>query len=200
VAGRPVPGPATPDPAHAHSPAPDPAAVLPAVPPADLVELGVVHGAFGVRGWAHIEPHSPEAEVLRGTRRWWLLREGSPALAVNITGVRVHGTGLVAKWEGCDTPEGVQARHRARISVSRADFPPIPAGEHYWVDLVGLRVVNRSGVLLGEVTGLRNNGAHDILEIGSAQGAELLIPVVGPHIDAIDAAAREVRVDWEADW
>jgi 16S rRNA processing protein RimM len=199
MAGRPDRAPASPGPAADFPPEPTAVSRLPARP-TDLVELGALRGPFGVHGWAHVQPHSPEAEVLRAARHWWLERESAMPHCVQVTGVRRHGAGLVAKWEGCDDPEAVDALRGSRILVSRADFPAPAPGEHYWVDLVGMRVVNRAGACLGIVTGLRNNGVHDILEIRAQDGADRLIPVAGPHIDAIDGAAREVRVDWEADW
>jgi 16S rRNA processing protein RimM len=128
---------------------------------------------------------------------------------LEVTGVRAQGSGLVAKWHGCDDPESAEALKGCGIAVSRASFPRLPQGQYYWVDLVGSRVVNRGGQQLGVVSGLRNNGAHDLLEVapaavegGAAPAAPgmLLIPMVPAYIDGVELAARRIRVDWEADW
>ena len=181
--------------------------------PADLVEVGFLRGAYGLQGWVHVQPHSGDAQVLRGARQWWLQRPvvagrpggQEPAVPLEITGVRAQGSALVAKWQGCDDPESAQALKGCGIAVSRASFPRLPAGQYYWVDLVGARVVNRSGAELGVVGGLRNNGAHDLLEVVPAgstadAGAMFLVPMVPAYVDAVDLAERQVRVDWEADW
>jgi len=185
--------------------------------PDDLVEVGFLRGAYGLQGWVHVQPHSGDAQVLRGARRWWLRRpvvegRGSGPLAaepLEITGVRAQGAALVAKWRGCDDPESAQALKGCGIAVSRASFPRLPPGQYYWIDLVGARVVNRAGAELGVVGGLRNNGAHDLLEViagtdpagnSAAGGAMFLIPMVPAYVDAVDLDARQVRVDWEADW
>lgn len=203
MAGRPNRGAsASPPSASADAPVPPAPSAPPA--PAGLIELGVLRGAFGIRGWCHVLPHSPEAEVLRATRRWWLAaREGTRELAprpVRITAVRSHGAALVAKFEGCDQPEPVEALRGARVLVAREDFPPAPEGEYYWVDLVGMQVVNRAGTTLGVVTGLRDNGVHDVLELSGPDATQILIPMVAAYVDAVDAEARCIRVDWEADW
>jgi len=182
-----------------------PTAAAPALPgadapvPSDLVELGVLRGPYGIRGWSHVQSHAPDSPVLRGSRRWWLLCAEGPR-AVEITGVRRQGAGLVAHWAGCDTPEDAQALRGARVTVARTDFPPAGAGEHYWVDLVGMRVVNRAGLELGRVEGVRSNGVHDLIEVRDELGAQRLLPMVERHLDAIDAAAGRILVDWEADW
>jgi 16S rRNA processing protein RimM len=168
-------------------------------PPADLIELGVLRGAYGVKGWVRIAPHDAEAAVLRATRRWWL-KQGDRVAALEVTGVRRQGAGLVGKWTGCDNPEAAEALRGASVSVARGDFPAPPNGEYYWIDLVGARVVNRAGVELGKVTGLRNNGAQDLLEVTGDAGAELLVPMVDAYVDSIDPGSGLIRVDWEVDW
>ena len=168
-------------------------------PAADLVELGAVRGAYGVKGWVRIAPHDIEATVLRATRRWWL-KQGDSVTRLEVTGVRRHGGGIVAKWVGCDDPETAERLRGAQVHVGRSDFPALAEGEFYWVDLVGARVLNRAGVELGKVTGLRNNGAQDMLEVARAEQPEVLIPLVEAYVDAIDAKGGLIRVDWEVDW
>jgi 16S rRNA processing protein RimM len=159
-----------------------------------------VRGAYGVRGWVRISPHSPSADVLRSTRRWWLLG-GEAARELHVSAVRRQGALLVAKWDGCDSPEAAEALKGAAIAVARGDFPPLGGREYYWVDLIGLQVVNRCNRSLGVVKGLRSSAAHDLLEIEPAwQGPEILVPVVADFIDGIDPDAGTIRVNWEPEW
>jgi len=178
---------------------------------ADLVELGLVRGAYGLQGWARVQPYSGEAEVLRKARRWWLLRpqaQGAvptPWGPVEVMDVRAHGAGLVAKWRGCEAPESAEAFKGWRIAVARAEFPRLPDGQYYWVDLIGACVINRSGQQLGTVRGLRNNGAQDLLEVERADAGQtaanpILIPMVEEYVDAVDLVARQIRVDWDLQW
>ncbi len=175
----------------------------PAAPPQDLIEVGVLRGAYGLAGWAHVQAHSQDAETLRRARTWWLMPPGEAPVArrIQVVSVRRHGAGFVAKWQGCDDPEAVQGFKGWRVAASRADFPPLPEGQFYWVDLIGASVSNRRGQLLGQVSGVRNNGAHDLLEVRRAgEGAELLIPMAGGYVESVDLAGRRIAVDWEEDW
>lgn len=209
--------------------------------PVDLVELGRVRGAYGLQGWVHIHPYSGQASLIRVVRQWWLLpahgrpwsrpqpAAGEQAQALDVIGVRGQGAGLIAKWKGCDNPELAQALKGSRIALARAVFPSLPPGQHYWIDLIGVAVVNRAGVMLGTVAGLRDNGAQELLEVaaaapGTAVGAQgsrgvatlsaeagagagaaaadalLLIPMVPAYIEDIDRDAGQIRVDWQPDW
>jgi len=176
--------------------------------------MGLLRGAYGLRGWCRVEPFSAEAQVLRSARTWWLSPPGTTAIAASVpvrlrvTAVRAHGGGLVAKWRGCEDPETAESLKGWRVGVPRSAFPGVPPGQFYWVDLVGARVVNRAGQCLGSVQGLRNNGAHDLLVVAreedsarsDARGNPLLIPVVLAYVEEIDPAAQVIRVDWDAQW
>jgi 16S rRNA processing protein RimM len=166
--------------------------------PEDLVELGAVRGAYGIKGWVRIAPFDAEGLVLQSRRHWWLKR-GAHCEPITVSALRRHGGLLLAKWEGCETPEAAEALKGATVAVARSEFPPAAAGEYYWIDLIGARVVNRAAVELGTVTGLRNYGAQDLLEVSGAAGT-LLVPLVEGYVEAIDTAHKLIRVDWEADW
>ena len=96
------------------------------------------------------------------------------------------------------------------MSACRATaLPPKAEGELYYADLVGLAVVNRQGVRLGQVSqgaGLRRaSGAEcDRERDGEASGAkpavERMIPFVAAYVDAVDVAAGRIDVDWQADY
>ncbi|MEQ8495073.1 MAG: ribosome maturation factor RimM, partial [Gammaproteobacteria bacterium] len=91
---------------------------------------------------------------------------------------------------------------RADIGIRRQQLPPAAPDEYYWVDLIGLTVVNREGARLGEVRGLLETGAHDVLRVvdTSAAGLERLIPFVREvYVLDIDLAGRIMRVDWHVD-
>ena len=49
--------------------------------PQDLIELGRLHGAYGVRGWMKVAPLSPDADALRSVALWWLMDAGGEAAA-----------------------------------------------------------------------------------------------------------------------
>jgi 16S rRNA processing protein RimM len=166
--------------------------------PADLVELGAVRGAYGVKGWARIQPFDAEAAVLRQAERWWLQDKGR-IVSVDVTDLRRHSGLLLVKWQGWETPEAVDAVRGAAVSVPRSEFPTLPAGEYYWSDLIGAQVINRDGVALGRVQSLVNNGAHDLLQVEGSSG-RLLVPLVPAYVDAVDVVSRVIRVDWQVDW
>ncbi len=91
------------------------------------------------------------------------------------------------------------------ICISRTSFPTADPDEYYWVDLIGLEVVERAMVeRLGEVVGLIDTGPHAVLRVapvpGTAAADEILIPFVAAYVDAVSLQERRISVDWGADY
>jgi 16S rRNA processing protein RimM len=101
-----------------------------------------------------------------------------------------------------------EALRGARLFVSRASFPASAEDEFYWVDLIGLTVVNRDGLQLGTVVGLLDTGPAQRAEGAAGKRTrvqkgpvdERLIPFVGAYVDTVDLAGRRITVDWGADF
>ena len=178
--------------------------------PADAVEVGRVQGAWGIQGWLRIQPYSASPEALFSSRRWFLLPpaqgarpfEGSQRLAVRQA--RAHGQAVVASAQGLTDRNVAEQLKGARVFVARSSFPTPAEGEYYWVDLLGLAVVNRQGVALGVVRDLLPTGPQTTLVLAfedeNGQPGERLIPFVSAYVDEVDLPARRIIVDWQADY
>lgn len=183
--------------------------------PEDAVEVGRVADAWGVKGWIKVQPFSSEPDALLAARRWFLKPADTPAVPrpaaasarplpplLTVQGARRHGDVVVAGAAEVPDRNAAEALKGARIFVSRADFPQSGEDEYYWVDLIGLEVVNRQGERLGEVADLIDTGPHTVLRIvdPSAEGGERLVPFVDAYVDRVDLAERRITVDWGLDF
>ena len=91
----------------------------------------------------------------------------------------------------------------SRVFISRASFPVTEKDEYYWVDLIGLQVVNRDGFDLGVVRELLSTGAQTVLVIEFTQDdkpQERMIPFVSVYVDDVDMPGRRILVDWQPDF
>ena len=191
--------------------------------PVDAVEVGFVVGAWGVKGWVRVRPYSSDPQALFSSRRWFLAEAASAGAGVvprggraegaglpNVlreTDARAHGGDVVAAVREVSDRDAAQTLKGARVFVSRASFPTPQDDEFYWVDLIGLTVVNRQGVVLGTVDGLLETGANAVMRVREAQPVEAvssprerLLPFVAAHVDRVDLAGRQILVDWDADF
>jgi 16S rRNA processing protein RimM len=182
----------------------------PADLPADAVEVGRIHDAWGVKGWFKVLPHSASPEALFSSRRWFLQpseRAAKPpftgTVLLRIREAKEHSDTVVAQARDIDDRAIAEALKGSRIFVPRSSFPTAGDDEYYWVDLLGLQVVNREGVVLGEVRDLMATGPQTVLVVGydeAGKPAERMIPFVSAYVDQVDLPGRRITVDWQPDY
>lgn len=170
--------------------------------PEDLVEVGHIRGAYGVRGWIRVKPYSANAEALLTVRNWWI--DKPVYRMVSMLQSRWQGDEVVAFLDGISDRNIAETLQGSVIRISRADFPPLDEGEFYWIDLIGLKAINKEGNHLGIVSGLIENGAHQILQIQAnlpdGKKKELLIPFIDQFVGDVDQSNKTITVDWELDY
>ncbi|MDP3699958.1 MAG: ribosome maturation factor RimM [Hylemonella sp.] len=177
--------------------------------PADAIEVGRILDAWGIKGWFKVQAYSASAEALFSSRRWFLLpsERGAKAFTgpvmLSIQEAKEHSDSVVATSPQVTDRDSAEALRGARIFVARSSFPTPDADEYYWVDLIGLDVVNREEVQLGTVQELLSTGPQTVLVIAYQQDgklAERMIPFVATYVDEVDLKARRIRVDWQPDY
>jgi len=177
--------------------------------PADAIEVGRIADAWGIKGWFKVLSHSADPEALFSSKHWFLMpsergaKTFSGTAALTIIEAKVHSGTVVASAKGVDDRTVAESLRGSRIFVSRANFPTTEKDEYYWVDLIGLEVLNREGLALGVVRELLSTGAQTVLVIESTQDGKLherMIPFVSVYIDDVDMAGRRILVDWQPDF
>ncbi len=177
--------------------------------PADAVEVGRIADAWGVKGWFKVVPHSTTPEALFAAKRWYLqpsergAKAFSGTVQLQIRQAKDHSDTVVAWAQGIDDRDAAEALRGARIFVPRSSFPATTQDEYYWVDLIGLQVINREGVALGQVQELMSTGPQTVLVLAYEQDGkalERMIPFVSAFVDKVDLPEKRITVDWQPDY
>ena len=117
--------------------------------PPDAVEVGRIADAWGIKGWFKVLPYSADPQALFSSKRWFLLPtevgaktfEGVAKLAIKEA--KEHSDVVVACAHDVPDRNAAEALRGARIFIARSSFPTAATDEYYWVDLIGLDVLNR---------------------------------------------------------
>ena len=169
----------------------------------DLVVLGKITSVHGVRGEVKIYSFTDPIDNLLDYRQWTLKRDGDVRQMELVSG-RLQGKVLVAKLKGLDDREVARTFAGFDICVPREQLPDLDDGEFYWYQLVGLKVIDLQGQLLGRVDHLLETGANDVMVVkpcaGSLDDRERLLPYTEQCVQQVDLVAGEMRVDWDADF
>ena len=170
----------------------------------DILKAGRFLGAFGIKGWVKVHSETSPKQNLLGYSPWYLLR-GGQWQQVEVAESAMHDKGPVVRLKGMDDRNAAEALSGIEIGIVAESLPALPKNEFYWRDLIGLKVVNAEGVLLGVVEELLETGANDVMVVvpcaGSVDDGKRLVPwVQGPVVQRVDTDARVIRVDWGTDW
>ena len=89
-------------------------------------------------------------------------------------------------------------RH-ALLQVPESDLPPLPDGEYYRFQLIGLTVVDTTGAVLGTLDEIIETGSNDVYRVHPPEGADVLLPALADVVVSTDLAERRMVVD-PPDW
>ena len=119
---------------------------------------------------------------------------GKQHLPLNLRSCRGHKHAFLVAFEGYNDRERVGELRNQLVQVRADDRPPLPDGDYYHHQLLGLRVVTEAGKLLGVLSKIIETGANDVYLVLPQEGPEILLPAIDSVILNIDLEQGELRV------
>ena len=168
-----------------------------------MVVLGKIVGPHGLRGEVKVHPFADDPLAWSALPQWWIGHDNDPPelwRQTRLISCRLQADQLVAALACLADRNESEAVQGMFVGVPRTDLPPTARNEYYWADLIGLEVINSHDESLGQVLGLIETPANDVLRVGDGVAAERLLPFVASVVLDVDLTAQCVRVEWETDW
>jgi len=160
--------------------------------------VGHINALFGVKGWVKVHSETEPRENILHYDPWYI-GGGNEWRPVRVEAGQRHGKTVIVRLAGVADRDEAASLVGREIAVERRQLAPLGEDEYYWVDLIGLQVVNLEGQGLGTIAQMMATGAHDVMVVGGDR--ERLIPfAMGPVVKAVDLAAGRVVVDWDAEY
>ena len=113
---------------------------------------------------------------------------------MTISGRRVHADGLLIAFRGVAAREEAGQFRNQYVYVLAANRPPLPEGEYYHHQLIGLQVMDEKGKVLGVLAEVLETGANDVYVVRRMQGGEVLLPAIPSVVLEVNLARRQMRV------
>jgi 16S rRNA processing protein RimM len=156
--------------------------------PEDLIIVGEVTRAHGVQGAVRVVPVTDFPERLLVLHEAVLVRRGA-ARPMRVEAAQRDGAGVLMKFAGIDTPDAAEEWKGATVQIPASQAVPIPPGQFYVFEVVGLEVCTPEGTRVGEVVDVIRTGSNDVYVIRPPDGPEILLPAVDSYVHKIDVAA-----------
>ena len=157
------------------------------------ITVGEIGTAHGVRGELRLRPETDFPERLVPGRRVFL--QGPEPRWAEIAGARPQGRGWwLLRLSGVDDRDTAMALRGYLVQVPSTDLPPLPEGQYYHHQIVGLEVVDESGRSLGRVESVERTGANDVYVVRPAGGRTWLLPAIRDVVRRIDPGAGRIEI------
>ncbi|PZX15762.1 16S rRNA processing protein RimM [Palleronia aestuarii] len=159
----------------------------------ELICVGAIAGAFGVRGEVRLKSFCSEPEAIADYSPL-VTEDERRSFEVDLTG-RVKG-GFTARLSGIDSKEAAETLRGTTLHAPRDRLPPLPDDEFYHADLIGLAVLDTGGATLGHVREILNHGATDLLEIATPGHSDtILLPFTRDAVPTVDLPSKRIIAD-----
>jgi 16S rRNA processing protein RimM len=146
------------------------------------VTLAAVAGAHGVTGEVRLKLFGEGVEALK---RYAAFNDG----ALTLKKLRSDNKGgAVARFAEVTDRTAAEKLRGTVLTVPRSAMPALDEGEYYHADLIGLAAVGLDGGPLGQVAGIENYGAGDVLDIETPDGRRAMVPMTAEAVTEWDHA------------
>lgn len=155
----------------------------------DEVAIGRVVGVFGIRGEVKLEPYADSPARYTTLKHATAVWPNGNRRPLDVAGARKHKTHILMRFAGLDTPNEAETLRGVTLVVPLSERAPLPPGQYYVADLVGLTVITTSGETIGPITDVLHTKAHDVYVTDRG-----MIPAVKQYVKAVDMEKRRVVV------
>jgi len=159
----------------------------------EFICIGKIHRAHGIKGDVILDPMTDFPERFRRGRKVYA---GEAHTALTISRVREKAPYLLVGFRELEDETQASEFRNQYVYVRTADLPPLPEGEYYFHQLIGLDAMDISGTKVGILADILETGANDVYVIRKDDGTEELIPDIPQCIKKIDIENRSITIDF----
>ncbi len=159
----------------------------------DWVAVGKIVKPFGVRGDVRVLSLSDVPGRIQGLKQVMLVAPSGRTVSASVIRLREERGGFVIGFDVFSTPEEAAIFRGGLIQIARDQAPPLPEGQYYECDLIGMTVRDEAGLVLGTLEEIVATGGHPVFAV-RREGKEVLIPATRSVVASVDLAGRTMTV------
>lgn len=157
--------------------------------PTGHIALGRVLAPHRLQGDVQIAPLTDVAAHFDEGRQLWL--KGGTRTIERSHWRRGH---VFVKLSGVDSVESAEELRGADVSVPQDLLEPLPEGQFYRFEIVGLTVFDVEGRDLGKIVDVLSTGGNDVYVVRGERG-EVLVPAIEDVVREVDVSSGRMVVE-----
>ena len=157
----------------------------------EYLTIGEITNVHGVHGAVKVTPYTDDLARFKKLKTARIVHRGH-VKEYAVKGVQLQSRFAILKLEGIEDRDAAAFLRGATIEVSRKDAVKLPADTYFIGDLVGCRVLEPDGSVLGVVDDVLSTGSNDVYSVRTEQGKTIMIPAIGQVIKSVDVEKGEI--------
>ena len=153
--------------------------------------IGTVAAPMGIRGELKIDLATDFPDRFKQTKTVYVGEEHRP---MAVEGARRHTDRILLRLAGVPDRTAAEEYRGKHLYVPRSEAMPLPEGQYYYDQIVGLRVVTTVGESLGTIEQVLPTGSNDVYVARDGE-REVLIPAIHDVVKRIDLASGTMLVE-----
>jgi len=113
---------------------------------------------------------------------------------MTIVSTEWHKGRAIIKLDTIDSIEQAEKLRGQAVEIPRSQVQPLPEGQYYHFQLIGLEVWTSQGELLGNITQILTAESNDNYVVSGAKG-EILIPAIEDVVKCVDLDNGRITIE-----
>ena len=126
--------------------------------------------------------------------QWVYIEKGNKLEKYHIENVRYFNKFVLVKFREINDISHAESLREIYLKVDRENAVKLPEGRFFISDLIGCRVFEEDGNILGELTDIIQTGSNDVYVTMGKNKREILIPALKSVVKEINIEAGEIIV------
>ena len=150
-----------------------------------LLWVGRIVKTQGIKGQVRVPSSGEETTALVKGNRVYLENGQGARKSLVIDSSRTHRGVTILAFQDVQGIEEAKELVGCSVYVAKDSLTPLPPGEYYWYQLIGLRVKTEGGSWLGTLEEIMPTGSNDVFVVRK-DGREFLIPATDEVVAQVD--------------
>jgi 16S rRNA processing protein RimM len=156
----------------------------------DLIEIARISGPHGLKGHIKIIPFG---DSFKRFIRYTHLIVGKNGVPLEVLSAQNRRGFYVIELSGFNHISQVESLKGEILYVKKEQLEEPAEGEYYWRDLLGLKVIDMQGAVLGEIVDIFSTGSNDVYVVDKSK--QYFIPATKDVVKEISLEKSCITID-----
>jgi len=155
----------------------------------EFITIGQILAPWGIKGKLKVKVVTDFPQRFTPLSKIYINRQ-----PMTIDSTEWHKGQAIIKLNTIDDIEDAQQLRGQPVEIHYSQLQPLPEGQYYHFQLIGLEVWTTQGELLGNITEILTTESNDNYVVSGAEG-EILVPAIEDVVKSIDLNQGRIVIE-----